>query len=250
MKRPFTILYLSLTAILPVLAEESTEPPEEHTVEPPVKLTPEQQELFDKLTPEQKEELLNKNIVWFQDFVAQRTVSVAYRDADLRQIISAVARITGKSFIIHPDVDARVTFRSSKALTATELYDVLITILEANGYEAVVQGETTHIVPIGVGPGTGSLALMPGDSALLDGAIRPTLSFENGQLWGVAFFPGRNRIKFNSYGFKPGDVITEYDGVALFEMANIDVFITTLAASQVSYVTVMRNGERLTIRLD
>ena len=62
-------------------------------------------------------------------------------------------------------------------------------------------------MPIGVGPGTGSLALMRGDSALLDGAIRPTPSFENGQLWGVAFFPGRNRIKFNSYGFKPGDVI-------------------------------------------
>ena len=69
-------------------------------------------------------------------------------------------------------------------------------------------------------------------------------------MWGVAFFPGRNRIKFNSYGFKPGDVITEYDGVALFEMPTIDVFITTLAASQVSVVTVMRNGERLTIRLD
>jgi type II secretory pathway component GspD/PulD (secretin) len=194
--------------------------------------------------------LVLASIAWSQDVVGHRAVSVAYKDADIRLIISAVARMTGKSFIIHPDVDARVTFRSSKALTATELYDVLITILEANGYEAVVQGETTHIVPIGVPPGTGSLALMRGDSALLDGAIRPTPYFENGQLWGVAFFPGSNRIKFNSYGFKPGDVITEYDGVALFEMPNIDVFITTLAASQVSYVTVIRNEERLTIRLD
>jgi len=235
MKRPFTILFLSLTAILPVLAEESTEPPEEHTVEPPI-----------KLTPEQKEELLNKNIAWSQDVVGQRTISVAYKDADIRRIISSVAQVTGKRFIIHPSIDAQVTFGP----TTAEYYDVLITILEANGYEAVVQGETTHIVPIGVGPGTGSLALMRGDSALLDGAIRPTPSFENGQLWGVAFFPGHNRIKFNSYGFKPGDVITEYDGVALFEKPNIDVFITALAASQVSYVTVMRNEERLTIRLD
>ena len=190
------------------------------------------------------------SIAWSQDVVGQRTVSVAYKDADIRRIISSVAQVTGKRFIIHPSIDAQVTFGPSEELTTAEYYDVLITILEANGYEAVVQGETTHIVPIGVGPGTGSLALMRGDSALLDGAIRPTPYFENGQLWGVAFFPGRNRIKFNSYGFKPGDVITEYDGVALFEMPTIDVFITTLAASQVSYVTVMRNEERLTIRLD
>jgi type II secretory pathway component GspD/PulD (secretin) len=190
------------------------------------------------------------SIAWSQDGVGERKISVAYQDADLRTVISSVAQVTGKRFIIHPSIDAQVTFGPSEALTTAEYYDVLITLLEANGYEAVVQGETTYIVPIGVGPGTGSLALMPGDSALLDGAIRPTLSFENGQLWGVAFFPGRNRIKFNSYGFKPGDVITEYDGVALFEKPNIDVFITTLAASQVSYVTVMRNGERLTIRLD
>jgi type II secretory pathway component GspD/PulD (secretin) len=190
------------------------------------------------------------SIAWSQDGVGERKISVAYQDADLRRVISSAARVTGKRFIIHPSIDAEVTFGPSEELTIAEYYDVLITILEANGYEAVVQGETTYIVPIGVGPGTGSLALVPGDSALLDGAIRPTLSFENGQLWGVAFFPGRNRIKFNSYGFKPGDVITEYDGVALFEKPNIDVFITTLAASQVSYVTVMRNGERLTIRLD
>ena len=186
------------------------------------------------------------SIVWSQDVVGQRTVSAAFKDADIRRIISTVAQVTGKRFIIHPSIDAEVTLES----TTAEYYDILITVLEANGYEAVVQGETTYIVPIGVGPGTGSLALMPGDSALLDGAIRPTPSFENGQLWGVAFFPGRNRFKFNSYGFKPGDVITEYDGVALFEMPTIDVFITTLAASQVSEVTVMRNGERLTIRLD
>ncbi len=48
MKRQFTILFLSLTFIVPVLAEETTEPPEESTVEPPIELTPEQLKLLDE----------------------------------------------------------------------------------------------------------------------------------------------------------------------------------------------------------
>ena len=47
MKRQFTILFLSLTFIVPALAEEPTEPPEESTVEPSIELTPEQLELLD-----------------------------------------------------------------------------------------------------------------------------------------------------------------------------------------------------------
>ena len=194
--------------------------------------------------------LVLASIAWSQDGVSESTISVHYQDADLRQIISAVAQVTGKRFIIHPNVNERITFGPSEELTVTEYYDALISILEANGYEAVLQGETTHVVPSGVAPGTGSPPLARRDPAILDGSIRPTPYFLNGQLWGVAFFPGRNRAKFNSFGFKPGDVITEYDGVALPGMPSIDLFIKMLAASEVSYVTVMRNEERLAIRMD
>jgi hypothetical protein len=48
MKRQFTILFLSLTCIVPVLAEETTEAPEEFTVEPFIELTPEQLKLLDE----------------------------------------------------------------------------------------------------------------------------------------------------------------------------------------------------------
>jgi len=51
--------------------------------------------------------------------------------------MSAAQRMTGKSFIIHPDVDARVILRSTKELTATEFFVVLISVLKPNGYEAV-----------------------------------------------------------------------------------------------------------------
>ena len=156
--------------------------------------------------------LVLPSIAWSQDDAGKTTILVSYQDADLRRVISSVAQVTGKKFIIHPNVDVQVTFASSKGLTATEYYDVLISILEANGYEAALQGETIHVVPIGVAPGTGSPPLAYGNPAILERAIRPTPYFLNGQLWGVAVFPGRNSIRFNSFGFKPGDVITVYDG--------------------------------------
>ncbi len=187
---------------------------------------------------------------WSQVGVGEATLSVHYRDADLRQVISAVAQVTGKGFIIHPDVNAKITYGPSNELTATEYYDALVSILQANGYEAVLLGETTHIVPIGVAPGTGSPPLSIRNSAVLDGAIRPTPYFLNGQLWGVAFFPGRNRIRFNALGFRPGDVITEYDGVPLLDMRTIQGFVEKLAVSEVSSVVVMRNERRISLQLD
>jgi len=66
--------------------------------------------------------------------------------------MSAAQRMAGKSFIIHPDVDARVILRSTKELTATEFFVVLISVLKPNGFEAVVHGETARIVPIAVPP--------------------------------------------------------------------------------------------------
>ena len=43
----------------------------------------------------------------------QATITPAFRDAELTEIIDAVAPITGKTFIVDPRVRAQVTIRSS-----------------------------------------------------------------------------------------------------------------------------------------
>lgn len=48
----------------------------------------------------------------------------------------------------------------------------------------------------------------------------------------------------------PGDVITEYDGIALVDMQAVDTFVTALAVSHPSCVTDVRNEEQLVIRFD
>lgn len=62
------------------------------------------------------------------------------QDADIRVFIQDVARATGRTFIIDPRVQGKVSVASQEPLSKAELFDVLLSTLRANGLVAIPAG--------------------------------------------------------------------------------------------------------------
>jgi len=80
--------------------------------------------------------------------------------------------------------------------------------------------------------------------------IRPQPFMPNGQLKGYRVFPGRNRQQFIALGLRPGDLVTEINGIALNNPAEgMEIFRTLSDSSQVA-ITIERNGQQQSLTLD
>jgi general secretion pathway protein D len=77
----------------------------------------------------------------------QTTITPAFRDADLTQIIEAVSQITGKTFIVDPRVRAQVTILSSTPMSPDAFYQTFLSILQVHGFVAVPSGNAIKIIP-------------------------------------------------------------------------------------------------------
>jgi len=75
------------------------------------------------------------------------TVTLNLKDADIGALISTVAEITGKNFIVDPRVKAKVTVISSKPMNKDEVYQVFLSILDVHGFAVVPSGGVLKIVP-------------------------------------------------------------------------------------------------------
>ncbi len=70
-----------------------------------------------------------------------------YKDADLGQVIEAVAQVTGKNFIVDPRVRAQVTMLSTEPMSPAAFYEAFLAILQVHGYIAVPSGSVIKILP-------------------------------------------------------------------------------------------------------
>ncbi|MFN3726101.1 MAG: type II secretion system secretin GspD [Allosphingosinicella sp.] len=59
------------------------------------------------------------------------------RDADIRAFIQDAARVTGRTFIIDPQVQGRVSVVTERPLSRSEYFELFLSTLRANGYVAV-----------------------------------------------------------------------------------------------------------------
>ena len=60
--------------------------------------------------------------------------TVNIRNADIQAFISQIADMTGKNFVVDPRVRARdVTVVSTKALSADEVYELFLSVLQVHG---------------------------------------------------------------------------------------------------------------------
>jgi general secretion pathway protein D len=75
------------------------------------------------------------------------TVTLNLKDADIGALISTVAEVTDRNFIVDPRVKGKVTVISTRAMDADEVYQVFLSILKVHGFAAVPSGEVIKIVP-------------------------------------------------------------------------------------------------------
>ncbi|SFN00831.1 type II secretion system secretin GspD [Dokdonella immobilis] len=81
------------------------------------------------------------------------------KDADIQALIATVSEITGKNFILGPNVQGKVTVISAKPMKPDEIYDVFLSVLRVHGYAAIEQGSMIKIVPEAMAQQDGSAAL-------------------------------------------------------------------------------------------
>ncbi len=75
------------------------------------------------------------------------TVTLNLKDADISALISTVAEVANKNFIIDPRVKGKVTVISSRPMSSDEVYQVFLSILKVHGFAAVPSGEVIKIIP-------------------------------------------------------------------------------------------------------
>jgi general secretion pathway protein C len=80
--------------------------------------------------------------------------------------------------------------------------------------------------------------------------MRPQPFMPNGEMKGYRIYPGRDRRKFASLGFRPGDLVTAINGQPLNDLQRgIEVFKSLGSAAQLS-LTIERSGNPLVLTLD
>ena len=79
--------------------------------------------------------------------VQAETVTLNLKDADIGALISTVAEVTDRNFIVDPRVKGKVTVISSRPMDSDEVYQVFLSILKVHGFAAVPSGEVIKIVP-------------------------------------------------------------------------------------------------------
>ncbi len=86
-------------------------------------------------------------LVWTLESGAQGEVTLNLKDASIRTLIETVSEATGRNFVIDPRVKGKVTVVSARPMSAEDLYQVFLSILQVHGYSAVEVGDIVKIVP-------------------------------------------------------------------------------------------------------
>src|SRR5690606_39932045 len=74
-------------------------------------------------------------------------LTVNFREADIRAVMESVAEITGRSFILDPRVQGKITIIAPESLDSDMLYEVILSALQVHGFQAVDGGAVTRILP-------------------------------------------------------------------------------------------------------
>ncbi|MGE5840553.1 MAG: type II secretion system secretin GspD [Deltaproteobacteria bacterium] len=74
-------------------------------------------------------------------------ITMNFKDVDLQVFIKFISELTGKNFLIDPNVKGTVTIVSPQKLTVDEVHKVFLSVLEVNGFTVIEAGQVSKIVP-------------------------------------------------------------------------------------------------------
>ncbi|MCO3058523.1 type II secretion system protein GspD [Pseudomonas aeruginosa] len=70
------------------------------------------------------------------------------KDAELRDLVSEVGEITGKTMVLDPRMSGKVTVQSTSAMDQEGIYSLFLSVLRSQGFAALDQGDRVLIVPV------------------------------------------------------------------------------------------------------
>ncbi len=70
------------------------------------------------------------------------------QNAELRDLVGEVGKITGKTIVIDPNLNGRVTVQAQAAMSKEDIYSLFLSVLRRQGFTAIDQGDRTVIVPV------------------------------------------------------------------------------------------------------
>jgi len=80
--------------------------------------------------------------------------------------------------------------------------------------------------------------------------VRPQPYMPNGELKGYRLYPGRDRKRFAALGLRPGDLVTDINGMSLTNITDgMEIFKSMATATSVT-ITLERNGQTQVLNLD
>ena len=67
---------------------------------------------------------------------------------EIRTVISTVSEVTGKNFIVDPNVKGKVTVISNKSMSEKEVYQIFLSLLDVHGYSVVptIEANTFKVI--------------------------------------------------------------------------------------------------------
>ena len=102
---------------------------------------------------------------------AQHVINL--RDADVRAFIQDAARVTGRTFIIDPGVQGRVSVVTERPLSRSEYFELFLSTMRANGFVAVpMAGGALRIQPVAGAAATAPVGRRAGPSSFVTEILR------------------------------------------------------------------------------
>lgn len=95
------------------------------------------------------------------DAIDRHTLNL--KGADINVLIQTVSEITGRSFIVDPRVEGKVTVVSARPMSPEQVWNTFESVLRVNGFAVVASGGMYKVVPEGLAAADGGVG-MRGDS--------------------------------------------------------------------------------------
>ncbi len=74
--------------------------------------------------------------------------SFDFPNADIADVIKAISELTGKNFIVDPNVSGKITIMAPTQITVAEAYKVFLSALAIRGFAVVPSGKFLKILPV------------------------------------------------------------------------------------------------------
>lgn len=98
--------------------------------------------------------LLCLNVTWAQQQSEQQmpqTHTLNLQDTDIRLLVETISDMTGKNFVVDPEVQGKITVISSQPIPEDEVYDLFLSVLSVNGFTTEEHGNVIKILPVAKG---------------------------------------------------------------------------------------------------